>query len=202
MGDRPLEFTRAKLLLGEGIDEARFFQALLKTLDITDIQVMQYGGKRRLREFLKTLPAVPGFTKLNSIGLTRDADDDFAGATQSVRDALQAAGLLGPNGPTAPQAPPRINVLVLPDNSRPGMLEDTCYQSVAADAATPCVEDYFRCIAEKIPNGPRNMSKARVHTWLASREEPDKRLGEVAQAGYWQFEHPSFTALVGFIRGL
>jgi len=37
--------TKEKLLLGEGIEEVRFFNALLAHLGITNVQVDQYGGK-------------------------------------------------------------------------------------------------------------------------------------------------------------
>jgi hypothetical protein len=46
------------------------------------------------------------------------------------------------------------------------------------------------------------MSKACVHAWLASKERPDKRLGEAAQAGYWPFEHSAFDALSQFLLSL
>lgn len=49
---------------------------------------------------------------------------------------------------------------------------------------------------------PYNMAKAKVHTFLASRIEPDKRLGEAAQAGYWPFNDPVFDPLKNFILNL
>ena len=53
----PLPIVQPKLLLGEGIDELRFFSALLLNLGIGDLQVQQYGGKDNLGPYLKLLSA-------------------------------------------------------------------------------------------------------------------------------------------------
>ncbi len=45
MRNQPQTISQPKLLLGEGKDEVLFFSALLKHLQIKDIQVVQYGGK-------------------------------------------------------------------------------------------------------------------------------------------------------------
>lgn len=39
------QISQPKLLVGEGRDEVRFFEALLRYLKISDIQVAEYGGK-------------------------------------------------------------------------------------------------------------------------------------------------------------
>lgn len=44
------------------------------------------------------------------------------------------------------------------------------------------------------------MSKANVLVYLASQLEPDKRLGESAQASYWNWDHPAFNSLKDFLR--
>ena len=49
---------------------------------------------------------------------------------------------------------------------------------------------------------PKDMAKAEVHAFLASREEPDKRLGEAAEAGYWPLGDPAFGHLKNFVLNL
>jgi hypothetical protein len=80
----PLSLTKPKLLLGEGIEEVRFFHALLLRLGISDVQVESYNGKDHLASYLKSLPKIPGFDALVSLGVTRDADLD---AGQHIRPA-------------------------------------------------------------------------------------------------------------------
>ena len=47
-----------------------------------------------------------------------------------------------------------------------------------------------------------DLHKARAHAWLASRVEPDKRVGEAAQAGYWPWGADAFLDLWSFVGSL
>src|SRR5258708_735205 len=85
------QIEKRKLLAGEGRDETEFFDALLKHLEVTDVQVVDYGGKRKMKDFLAALPRIPGFAELQSLGITRDADDNPDGARQSIDDAIANA---------------------------------------------------------------------------------------------------------------
>ena len=83
---------KPKLLLVEGIDEVRLFGALAKDIGAEDVQIRDYQGKGNLRPFLRVLPQIPGYSELESIGVTRDADENSVNAAQSVRDALGGGG--------------------------------------------------------------------------------------------------------------
>jgi hypothetical protein len=93
----PVAITSTKLLLGEGKDEVRFFNALLVHLGIADIQVTDYGGKTQLKDYLKALAKTPGFVGLASLAITRDSDSDVAAAFASVNGALANIGLSVPS---------------------------------------------------------------------------------------------------------
>ena len=204
MPPAPLVITKQKLLLGEGVDEVRFFNALLKHMGISDIQVEQHGGKNNLSPYLKTLATpAPGFSAVVSLAVTRDADADPTAAFQSVSYALQAAGLSAPaaHGLNA-GANPKVHVFILPDGINPGMLEDLCLAAVAGDLAYPCVDDYFRCVLATATRQPNNKAKAALHAWLASQAVPDKRIGEAAEANYWPWHDPAFLPLIQFLQAL
>jgi hypothetical protein len=47
---------------------------------------------------------------------------------------------------------------------------------------------------------PQDLSKAKVHAFLASRREPDLRLGEAAEKGYWPLDSESFTSIKELLR--
>jgi hypothetical protein len=198
------QITRPKLLLGEGVDEVRFFKSFLAHLGVADIQVEQYGGKTRLAAFLQTLVTpLPGFAALTTLALTRDADTDATGAFQSVSAALTAAGLAAPAGHgLAAGTTPRVHVFILPDGVNPGMLETLCLESVKNSPAFPCVTSYFSCALRTASRQPKNWDKAFLHAWLASEVEPDRRLGEAADAGYWPWGSPAFAPLERFLLGL
>jgi hypothetical protein len=198
----PQALTKPKLLVGEGNEEVFFFEALLKNIHVVDVQLEQSKGKTKLHNYIATLPKRPGFAKVTSIAITRDADSDADAAFQSVCAALQNAHLEAPqaNG-TFGVGDPRVGVFILPDCHQNGMLEDLCLASVTADLAMPCVDDFIRCV-ENRGRQPNNMAKARVHAWLASHIVPDKRLGEAALAGYWDWDSPAFDLLKQFLQQL
>ncbi len=173
--------TQRKLLVVEGNDERLFFQALLESAHLADIQVMPIGGKTKLRASLATLVKTPGFDEVLSLGVTRDADNDAGAAFQSVCDALRAVNLVPPSIQLSPgTGKPKVGVMILPGQGQPGMLEDLCIRSIESGPSMACVNEYFGCLEQKGLPPPRNMSKAKVQAFLASTEEPGKRLGEIA----------------------
>jgi hypothetical protein len=203
MGAAFQRIEHAKLLLGEGEEEVRFFKSLLKHLDITGVQVAPTSGKGRMHDFLKAIPSLPGFSLLTALGVTRDADDNPTAAFQSVCDGLQKAGFDVPDRPASPtNGKPRVSVFVFPDCAGEGMLETLCLQSVADDAAVRCVDRFFECVKRDAGREPQNIPKARTHAWLASKERPDRRLGEAAEAGYWPFADRAFMQLAEFLKAL
>lgn len=200
-----IAIVKPKLLLGEGKDEVRFFTALLGHLGIADVQVIDYGGKTRLKDFLEALAQTPasGFAGLVSLAITRDADLDAVGAFASVSAALTNVGVSAPaaHGLFA-GVNPRVGVWILPDGAAPGMLESLCMAAVQTDFAVPCVDEYFQCVSQRAARQPNNIAKARLHVWLASQNEPDKRLGEAAEKGYWPWGTTAFQPLIAFLQAL
>jgi hypothetical protein len=196
-------YTKPRVLIGEGRDEVNFFEALVDELKLTDIQVEEYGGKPNLAAYLQSFRLRPGHQAVASLGITRDSDANPASVFQS------ACTLLAQNGLPVPGAAgqgiagtPRIGVFLLPDNRRPGMLEDLCLDAVQADGAMPCVTDFFLCVGQSAQRQPNNPAKARVHAWLASQVDPDLRLGEAARKGYWPWTSSAFGALKQFLVNL
>ena len=192
--------TGPKVLIVEGEDEKRLFSELIAYLNLPDIEIRDIGGKTKFRRNIRALAITSGFDMVASVGVIRDADDNPAGAFQSVCDALQDAGLARPTEPLQPVGDsPRITVMILPDGETSGMLEDLCLESVEEDPAMRCVDEYFKCLQERLEGLPRNLSKAKVHAFLASRERPGLRLGEAAQKRYWPWEHPAFEQVKRFL---
>ncbi|HKV37573.1 MAG TPA: DUF3226 domain-containing protein [Blastocatellia bacterium] len=141
MPQRLVKITKRKLLIGEGLEEVRFFKAFLKHLGIDTIQTEQYGGKDKLAAFLKTIPSIPGFERLESLGVTRDADTSPAAARQSVEASLQRADLPMPSAADLPHGGlSKVSVFIMPDDQGPGMLEDLCLKSVESDRVRPSRE--------------------------------------------------------------
>ncbi len=202
MGVATIDITESHLLVVEGKEEEVFFGALIKHLGLQKVQIIPIGGKKNLRQNLKILAKSPQFKNaVVAMGIVRDADDNPAAAFQSVSDALQAAGLSVPESPSMPAGnTPKITIMILPEGGASGMLEDLCLKAVENDNARICVEQYFQCLQQKGLSFPRNMSKARVQVFLASRSESGKRLGEAAEAGYWPWDNQAFAEVKKFIK--
>ncbi|MBI3079007.1 MAG: hypothetical protein HYY85_18810 [Deltaproteobacteria bacterium] len=196
-----IEITSPKVLVVEGKDEGLFFEALIGHLGLQAVQVLPIGGKTQLRRNLAALKLAPGFHRVVCLGVVRDANADPDGAFQSVCDALRTVDLPVPKRPMVlAGSAPQVSVMILPGEGNPGMLEDLCVSAVASDPAMLCVNGYFRCLEQQGVSLPRNIAKARVQAFLSSREEPGKRLGEAAQAGYWPWEERSFDQTRSFLQ--
>jgi len=192
---------KPNLLIVEGVDEQGVFAALLRHLGISDVQVVPTGGKTSLADGLHGLKVSPGFDSVMAIGVVRDADADPEAAFRSVCGALSREGLPVPAAPLVPHGgPPKVTVLILPSGTRPGALEDLCLDAVAGDPAFACVDRYFECLRDAGLDRPRNLSRARMQVFLASRQEAGKRLGEAA--GYLPWDVQAFDEVRRFVQSV
>ena len=220
---RLTEITKPKLLLGEGTDEVALFNALLAYLKIDDIQVIDYKGKHNIDVELATVVKLPGFTRLASIGITRDADyfpnmadwlvpenrgiGEAKAAFDSICSALRKTNLELPI-PDAPMhkvsavGKPAVSIFILPDCVQTGMLEDLCLQTLADTPEIKCVDNYFACITQEVQrtHPAYKLAKARIRVWLSIKESPDLSFGAAAAKGFVNFEHAAFDKLKQFLQ--
>ena len=82
-------------------------------------------------------------------------------------------GALSPGG-TIIDTTPRIGVWLMPDNRSAGEIEDFVQQMIQHDdPAWPLAQRYIRDIPEEARKfRPHKTSRAELHAWLATREEP------------------------------
>lgn len=195
--------TATRLIAVEGKDEINWLSALRNQLGIDNMEIRSLGGIASFSTKIKTLVITPGFTSVLSFGIIRDANSNASATFQSVCSALRNVGLPVPTQPLKPakaaRGKPRVVVLIVPHGESKGMLEDICLQSVGGDPAMTCVETYFKCLTRNLGKLPNNLSKAKVHAFLSSRNEPDLRLGEAAKAGYWPLTHQAFDQVRRFL---
>lgn len=239
---KAIEIVHDKLLLVEGKDEVGFFSALLKSIGLDNIQILDVGGVSKFKTNFKTLPVTVGFDQVKTIGIVRDADNNADAAFQQVCDAIRGAGMEPPGKAfVSSGGKPEIRVLIVPPEETSGMLEDVIINSIKEDAYYQCVTSLFECLTTIQGWASNNTAKARVrayltqieniegclfiafqeffqekiaemgkckqsgavlHAFLASRPKPTLNVGEAAQAGYWDFEHGSFTQLKEFVKSL
>ena len=143
-----------------------------------------YGG---IDEMLKA-GAIEGelsASGLEALGIVADANGDARKRWTQIRRLCQAQvpslpeDLPAEGLQVAYASGPRFGVWIMPDNRSTGMLEDLLVQLVPGES-----ESLFalarRCVREAADIGapfkPAQLTKARVHTWLAWQDEPGKSL--------------------------
>ncbi|NUO84407.1 hypothetical protein HUU05_30395 [candidate division KSB1 bacterium] len=193
-----------KVLVVEGQSAFQFFKALLRHLDLLNtIEIRNAGGVNDFSTFLRQLLITPGYPQVTSLAIIRDAEGNVTAAFQAICNSLKDVQLHVPSrlGELS-EGTPKVSVFLLPDCANSGMLETLCLDSVSADPAMPCVENYFLCLEERGTQLPKNLTKARLHTFLASRSRADLLLGQAAHEGYWPFDDPVFDPLKKFLIAL
>lgn len=202
-----------KLLVVEGNHERDFFTAWLEHSQLAGIQVLPIGGKTQLSDNLQILVRQPKFRDVTCLVIVRDADDNPAGAFQSVCGAMMATGIAPcPQQPWTWHTLPnpkntvvqiKTCVLVLPDSTNCGALEELLMQTVTNDAmyndATTLIQNAVTKLSQPgIPRKPppaHRRGKAGAHAFLSTFEEPDKDQGKAAGSGVWNFDHAALGPL-------
>ncbi|MBC6453423.1 MAG: hypothetical protein GDA43_09530 [Hormoscilla sp. SP5CHS1] len=174
-------------------------------MGISGIQIQVAEGADNLRLFVEMLTIDANFHTVTSLGIVRDADENAASKFQSVCDALRNANLPVPREQIRPTSDrPQVSVLILPDTTSPGTLETLCLRTVSEDPMMSCIEEYFDCVQQRVAKPPKSkdMDKAKVKVFLASREDPTLLLGQAAQRKYWNWDSPALSPVKEFIQAL
>ena len=203
---RKLSIKSDSILLVEGRDEVNLFNALIKHLlrDTAAIQVIEAGGVYKFPGSLEAIKtAAQARPKLRSIGVIRDADDDPAGAFQSVCNHLRDVGYKAPESHGKfSDALPSVGVFIVPDGVECGAIETLLRSSLNDVPAAMCIEQYLQCLKEHGAMNSTNADKSFAHAYLAATKDPMARVGEGARQGVWNFDAPAFRDLTCFLREL
>jgi hypothetical protein len=193
-------------LLVEGKDEYNFFEAIIEHLsqEHLDIQIHDFGGVNRLRGFLRAFVLSPGFeSTVRSIGIVRDAETCAVSAFQSVRSSLENAGLPSPAQPGYPtDSDPKVTVLILPGDNRPGMLETLLCESFKDSPEDQCIDGFLNCVNAISGISVDRPYKARAHAYLATKPDPHVSVGVAAKNGYWDLDHPVLGDVRSFVTSI
>lgn len=199
-----ITIIKSKLILCEGIEDQLFIQALIGHENIAGLQIIQYEGKGKLRNFLQTLPKIPGFNNVTSIGITRDADNEqIDDIFKSICSALKNAELPVPPGvnvTTLQNDSHRVSIFIFPDCKNSGMLENLCFTSIPKHEQN-CISKFKKCISEARNGSDINSKKADIYAWLSMHDDPLK-LGQAARNGLFNFADPAFDLFKTFILAL
>ena len=203
MEDKPVEIKSPIQLLVEGNDGRNFFEAFRDRLQLSGMQIHDYGGVTDLSKFLSAFVGASRFRDVRRIGIVRDAEQSADRAFQSVQSALRNVGLPVPDRPGIHDVndSPYTATLILPGEGS-GMLETVLAQSFAGTPVDSCIDTFFQCIESTTEEAMQRPDKARACAYLASTPDPHVSVGVAARKGYWNLDHEAFDSIRNFMQGL
>lgn len=201
-----IEIQKDKLLLVEGNDEQNFFQKLMQEITLDNIQIIPMGGKENFRTpNFKSVINTPGFREVKALGIVRDANSKAANVLTAICTVLRECNLPQPTQAMAiTNTVPKVGILIIPPNAEEGEIEDLCLSSLKEYSEMSCIDNYFNCLKKKLlpDKFPKDLSKAKIQAFLASREESVPHLGIAAQRGYFPLDHGKFEEIKKFLTSL
>ena len=141
------------------------------------------------------------------LGIVADADDDPGGCWDAISDRLGKVGVklpeVRPPDGIIVYGQPRVGVWLMPDNQRPGDLEDFVREMIPSNDPAWCLaKRYIQGIPpDAIKFSTKKRSRAELHAWLATRKEPG-RIGWAIGRGDLQTDGPLCSDFLAWIEGL
>lgn len=170
--------SKSRLLLVEGSADKHVVRNLLCRYQLdSNFAICPKGGFQPMRDSIRAEVKASGRRVL---GIIADANKHPARRWQSITDPLRQSGFSPPDAPlssgTILSGPRglRAGIWLMPDNHRPGELEDFIAGMIPPhDPVWPHSKRYVK----DIPEADRQfkstkLTRAQVHAWLATREEP------------------------------
>ena len=117
-----------------------------------------------------------------------DANDSVRNRWLAVANQLRKADIVAPEDPdpagTIIDGTPRVGIWLMPNNRASGELEDFVAGMIPAnDTVWPLSEKYVNGIPDEARKfKPGKTLRAKVHSWLATRQEP-RKMGAAIGAG-------------------
>ena len=186
-----LKTTEGSVLLMEGATDCHVTASLCRACKVSDDLFGFYNCEGDEKLFLRLALLLKNrTTSPPALGVVVDADaPNLEVKWQRLTSVLQqqAFGYLLPAKPdpkgTIIDAPepdlPRIGIWFMPDNQIDGMLEDFCLTLVPEAALTHTETFLEQAKRQGFANFKAvHHSKAKVHTWLGTQDEPGTPLGQ------------------------
>ena len=197
-----------RVLLVEGQDDEHVVRHLcLRSQPIPPFHIENKLNVDNLLDSIKQEVRVPG---RNAVGILVDANDGLNNRWKAVANRLEQAGLEVPHRPeptgtiiNGTTRAPRVGIWLMPDNTSPGELENFVSEMIPSDDPVwPRSQSYI----DGIPESDRKFTekkvpRAKVHAWLATREEP-RKMGVAIRAQDLRVDGPLSTRFANWLRQL
>ena len=197
-----------RVLLVEGQDDKHVVSHLRSKLQpMPEFQIEEKGNDRKLLDSLKQEVRVSGRL---AVGILIDANDDLDARWNAVAHRLRGEDIEVPRTPERTGTvidetirTPRIGIWLMPDNQSTGELEDFVSQMIPdGDPVWPRSERYIDGIPEEFRKfSEKKTQRARIHAWLATREDP-RQMGAAIGTGDLHVDARLSTEFADWLREL
>lgn len=177
--------SKSKAILVEGKDDESVIYHLLTEQQRETVDIMAKDNDVQL---LKSIFSELNVPKRDTLGVVMDGNNNYSGRWQAISQRFNEAGIKladisNPKGFISDETatfmevnfrPIRIGVWIMPNNRSNGELEDFIATMIPKDDPVwPRSQNYI----DDIPVEDRyftnkKVTRAKVHAWLATREEP------------------------------
>ena len=165
-----------RVLLVEGPDDKHVVRHLSnRHKEMPEFCILDKEGIENLLEDIGLEILAPG---RKALGILVDANDELNARWSAVAGRLREENIETPRSPepggTIMDGTPRVGIWLMPNNTSSGELEDFVSEMIPDDDPVwPRAQRYI----EGIPKADRKFSdrkiqRARLHAWLATREDP------------------------------
>ena len=147
---------------------------------------------------------VPG---RRALGIVVDANGDLNARWSAVLARLKEENIEISDSPSPSgsivESTPRVGIWLMPDNESLGELEDFVAQMIPDDDPIwPRSKRYIDCIPEGYRKfTEKKMQRARIHAWLATREDP-RQMGAAIGARDLRVDGPLSTNFTNWLQKL
>ncbi|MCY4604289.1 MAG: hypothetical protein OXE49_08665, partial [Gemmatimonadetes bacterium] len=197
-----------RVLLVEGQDDEHVVRHLcLRSQPIPPFHIENKLNVDTLLDSIKQEVRVPG---RKAVGILVDANDDLNARWSAVANRLREGNIDVPRTPEptgtlieGTSRIPRVGIWLMPDNTSPGELENFVSEMIPNDDPVwPRSQSYIDAIPEDDRKFiEKKIPRAKVHAWLATREEP-RKMGVAIRAQDLRVDGPLSTTFANWLQQL
>ena len=201
---------RYGLVLCEGTDDCAVFGKIANAAGAEDLVFKDLGGKNKLTARLQQVRSSPDFTRgaIGRLLITRDADEPWEAAWQSLREATKMVfdvEVIEPSTWAMLDNDCELALWIAPGGRKEGMIETLCLKALNEGTSNrfACLDQFAGCLHEQEGGTLHEKEKFAIWSLIAQeKEQPRQRLSlsRAIKNIPIDWKHPVFDELSGLLQ--
>lgn len=143
------------------------------------------GGKAPFPEVIETCESS------DNVLIVADANSTFEGRLKKLQSTARKI---------TEKTDAKVKIFLLPDNKRPGVLENLLEDISGDNKVYECLKQYEECLHSKNPGFNKLDMKAKIYAYCDARGIPaDGKKREYRDGAHWDLNHPKLDGLRKFL---